>query len=194
MSTSFSVALHHSDMRGNGCTQRDTRRLDRRVSPDIVALLDRAVGIIRTMTMDDSARVRVADSSNREHVGDVTVEKLPDGVRMTLQADGLGPWSAPGEDYFDALCNLRLELEAAGLRICVTGARVDAHPSGLSRDMGGGQMVYLLRRRRLADRLLGRRRGRTGRLVDLLSPAPCELVGTVAEQREFFENWWNGFA
>jgi hypothetical protein len=144
--------------------------------------------------VDESTRVRVADSNKREHVGEVTVAELPDGVRMTLRADGLGEWSAPGEDFFDALCNLRLGLEAGGLRICVTGARVDAYPSGMSRDMGGGQMVYLLRPRGLVGRLLGRRRGRTGRLVGLLSPAPCERVGSVAEQSEFYENWLNGLA
>jgi hypothetical protein len=78
--------------------------------------------------MNDTVQVRIADSDDQEHLGEVMSEELPDGVRMTLRAEGHESWSAFGIGVFDALCNLRLELEPTGLRLCVAGARADAIP------------------------------------------------------------------
>ena len=84
-----------------------------------------------------------------------------------------------GRDIFDALQQLRLKLEPLGWYPLCNGARVDCYPSGMARDMGGAQAVYVLTI------------GKSGRppVVRTLEPAPRASVGTVAEQDAYFRRW-----
>lgn len=91
-----------------------------------------------------------------------------------------GPYAAAGPDMFEALVRLRRQLEPEGWAIAVQGARRDAYPSGMARDMGGGFRTYLLRPGRKAS---------VSDLVDTLADAPVALLATVDEQRAFFEAW-----
>jgi hypothetical protein len=50
----------------------------------------------------------------------------------------------------------------------------------MARDMGGGLRAYVLTLPRT---------GRRPELVDILAPAPAELIGTVEEQKAFFRAW-----
>jgi hypothetical protein len=81
-----------------------------------------------------------------------------------------------GPDLFEALVEVRRQLEADGCLLAVQGARRDTYPSGMARDMGGGAQVYVLRPGRPA-------RERVGTFDD----APVALLGTVEEQRRHFE-------
>ena len=47
------------------------------------------------------------------------------------------------DDFFDALRQIRLELETQNAMILCNGARIDAYPSGMSRQMSLGCIVYL---------------------------------------------------
>ena len=47
------------------------------------------------------------------------------------------------DDFFDALRQIRLELETQNAMILCNGARIDAYPSGMSRQMSLGLIVYL---------------------------------------------------
>jgi hypothetical protein len=85
-----------------------------------------------------------------------------------------------GEDYFEALCRIREELEAEGLRPLCYGASRNVYPSGMSRQMGGGWRSYKL--------TLGRA-GRTADLVDIFTSGPDVVPVPVAEQREFYTQW-----
>lgn len=80
-----------------------------------------------------------------------------------------------GPDAFAALEAARLPVEQAGWRVGITGARLDAWPSGMARDMGSGLQVYVLKP--------GQRPTKDD-LVDTFSPADLSLVGTLAEQRD----------
>ncbi|HEX9515312.1 MAG TPA: hypothetical protein VF940_03955, partial [Streptosporangiaceae bacterium] len=89
--------------------------------------------------------------------------------------------------------NLRLELESAGVRLCVAGARTDVYPSGMSRESGLAQVAYILYRHRFIWRMpILRRYGRRLKPVDIFSSTPCNLVGSVSEQRAYFERWVEG--
>lgn len=87
-----------------------------------------------------------------------------------------------GRDLFDALQQLRLQLEPLGWIPLCNGARTDCYPSGMARDMGGGSAVYEL--------VIGK----AGRfpLLGLLEPASPEKVGTVADQDAYFRQWLDG--
>jgi hypothetical protein len=112
--------------------------------------------------------------------------------RLTISdpADGR-TWAASGPDLFDAFAEIRRHLERVGIRICVNGARVDAYPSGSSREMSGGQMVYLLPKLSLFGKMVRLAGLRRNELVYIFSPAPCHLVGSVDEQDAYFERWMN---
>jgi hypothetical protein len=102
-----------------------------------------------------------------------------DGDAFTVEAGG--PWGvvmATADDAFGALAEVRRRLEAEGWLLAVAGARRDAYPSGMLREMGGEE-VYLLVRGQPADRRLG-----------TFSDAPPDAVTTVDEQREAYEEWW----
>jgi hypothetical protein len=81
-----------------------------------------------------------------------------------------------GPDLFEALVEVRRQLEPVGCLVAVQGARRDTYPSGMARDMGGGAQVYVLRPGKPA-------RERVGTFDD----APVALLGTVEQQRRHFE-------
>lgn len=87
-----------------------------------------------------------------------------------------------GPDLFAALQDLRkTTLEPLGWIPLCNGARVDCYPSGMARDMGGGQVVYVLPARRWL-------RGKLS-LVGTFDPSPKDLVGTVDDQDAYFERF-----
>ncbi|MFF1902891.1 hypothetical protein [Kitasatospora sp. NPDC058218] len=109
----------------------------------------------------------------------------------TIDASVGSPWSvvitAPsgerfegaGIDLFQALKAARLPLDERGILLCCNGARINAHPSGLTSSQGG-DMVYLNHRWRPAGR-------RDLRYV--FGPAPARKIATVAEQDRFWEEF-----
>jgi hypothetical protein len=102
---------------------------------------------------------------------------------LSLDAPDLGlALTAKGRDLFDALQQLRLQLEPLGWFPLCNGSRTDCYPSGMARDMGGASAVYELTI------------GKAGRfpLVGLFEPALPDEVGTVAEQDAYFKRWMDG--
>jgi hypothetical protein len=109
-----------------------------------------------------------------------------EGRLAVLELDAPGPHltlRSTGRDLFDALQQLRLQLEPIGWIPLCNGARADCYPSGMARDMAGGTKVYEL--------VIGK----AGRppLVGLLEPASPDKVGTVAEQDAYFRQWMDGW-
>ena len=128
---------------------------------------------------EDSDRYRVRVTSNGESarwVLQVTEGEYPE-LTVTLTAP-TRTWTATGFDVFEALMNLREQLDTEGIRLCCNGARRNAWASGMQRDMGQGRFVYVL-----DDEQSGRHQ------VETLADAPCEDVGTVHEQREYYAGW-----
>jgi hypothetical protein len=85
-----------------------------------------------------------------------------------------------GDDLFSALIKFRLILEKDGYLLLCNAARRDAYASRMSREMGGGRMVYVLKSGNQAQ-------GED--MVDALAPATIDKVASVAEQREWYGSW-----
>lgn len=81
-----------------------------------------------------------------------------------------------GPDLFDALVDVRRQLEVDGWLLALQGARRDTFPSGMTREMAGGARVYVLR--------VGEQARDT---VGTFDDAPAELLGTVEEQQRHFD-------
>lgn len=134
---------------------------------------DQAVTLVRG---DDSADARLQWWKVMEDNGRITYRIKLTGIGQKF--DGAGP------DMFEALVEIRRQLEPTGWRIAVQGARMDTYPSGMARDMGGGERVYVLRPRQQAKR---------EDLVDTLEPADAHRLATVDEQAEYFDSWRSTF-
>ena len=142
--------------------------------------------------MEDSVSVRIVEADEVKSDWRLDWQLLGEEYLIDISEPGSGrSWSARGRDLFEAFCALRLRLEPLGIRICVNGARTDAYPSAMSRDMSGGQMLYLLRRHGALGRLLRLPALRPQKSVYIFSPAPCDRVGSVGEQRTYFEKWFD---
>lgn len=111
--------------------------------------------------------------------GRVRWELVGDDFRVVLDSPG-GRWESVERDYFEALTQIRRQLEPAGWRIAVQGARRTTYPSGVLRDQGGAHKVYVLQ--------LGRPARREDRVNTFDDADPADLA-TVAEQRDFYDRW-----
>jgi hypothetical protein len=86
-------------------------------------------------------------------------------------------------DFWEALLQVRTELERDDIQLGCNGARIDVFPSQMQRQAIRGRKAYVLVKPRTAKRC---------EVVDIFGPASLELVGTVAEQRAFYDGWLRG--
>ena len=103
-----------------------------------------------------------------------------DLVEVIFSSALLGTFSVTAGDLFEALSLIRLKMEKHGYFMLCNGARKNAYPSRMSRQVGGGRKLYLFK-----NGIQARRED----LVDIFEPAEYEQVGTVAEQRVAYEAW-----
>jgi hypothetical protein len=87
---------------------------------------------------------------------------------------------ASASDFFKALCQIRLHLEEEGLIPFCYGASLNFYPSGMARDMALGRVGYKLTMGRFA---------RQQDLVSIYGEGPDVIPSTVAQQREYFNQW-----
>ncbi|WP_406642526.1 hypothetical protein [Amycolatopsis sp. WGS_07] len=124
----------------------------------------------------------VRGSESRAGLVDWSKELTEEGrtlYTVRLEWDGETVSGAAG-DMFEALVEIRRQVEPKGWLMAIQGSRLDAYPSGMARDMGGGEKIYVLRPGQpalLAD------------LVDTLADASIDDLATVGEQIKFFESW-----
>jgi hypothetical protein len=122
--------------------------------------------------------VLLADGTTQECELRISTDETCD---LVFSGPTFGTRTFTGEDYFEHLMHLRAELENSGHRLLCQGGRPNVWPSGMSRDMGGGRKAYVMQ--------MGSK-ARTRDLVDIFDYAAPELIGTVQQQKDFFESWW----
>ncbi len=124
-------------------------------------------------------QVTLVDQGGRRTVWQLTWQLSGDDYRVTLDGP-TGRLESVERDYFEALTAIRRQLEPAGWRIAVQGARRTTYPSGVLRDQGGARTVYELE--------LGRPAQRQHRVITFDDADPADL-GTIAEQEAFYDRW-----
>ena len=82
------------------------------------------------------------------------------------------------DDFFDALRQIRLELETQNAMILYNGARIDAYPSGMSRQMSLGRIVYLNQTGQPAKHKAA-----------IFDKVDADWVASVAEQDKYHCDW-----
>jgi len=88
--------------------------------------------------------------------------------------------SASAEDFFDALSQVRIQLEPERLIPFCYGASLNVFPSGMSRSMGSGLKAYRL--------TMGRQALAKDQVLIFDSGADV-IPASVARQKEFFDDW-----
>ena len=83
-------------------------------------------------------------------------------------------------DCFEALVEIRRELESEGIKLLCYGSCKEVHPSGMSRDMSGGVKAYRL--------TLGWKPGMND-LVHIFETGPDVIPVSVREQEDFWQAW-----
>jgi hypothetical protein len=101
---------------------------------------------------------------------------------LALSNARLGVIQFEGVDMFDAVLAIRHRLEAEGLLLLCNGARIDAYPSSMSRQMSSGRKLYVHE--------LGVP-GHPSTVVDIFDEAPADRIGTIAQQDEYMVRWRN---
>ena len=85
-----------------------------------------------------------------------------------------------GFDYFDCLVQIRETFEKDGYKILCNGARYDVYPSQMSRQMGKGLKAYKL--------TIGKQATEKD-LVDIFDPTDAARIGTVEQQKKYYDDW-----
>jgi len=113
----------------------------------------------------------------RIELAEFILEYDPPPVRLTLRRWG-GTITRTARDFFDALREIRLELEKENILVHCYGGSRNVFPTGMQRTAGLGKQAY---------RLEG---GRPRELVvSIFDTGPDMDSCTVREQREFYESW-----
>ena len=99
--------------------------------------------------------------------------------KLIFSGAGFQEQKFSSSDQFGALMLLRLELEKINVQLLCNGARRDVFPSGMGRDMGGGN-GYLMK--------LGCRAS-SADLVGIFEYSDDPSLGSVAEQLAFRKEW-----
>ena len=125
--------------------------------------------------------VLIADQNNRLVSCELSINDRPP-YAIRLDYDLVRGQVFSGRDLFECLIALRRELEKAGVQILCNGARVDAWPSSMSRQMGRARKVYI--------NVPGRSTLLTD-LVGIFDHADLEKIGSVEQQRAYHRMWFD---
>ena len=87
---------------------------------------------------------------------------------------------ATGDDYFDCLLEIRESFEKTNMKILCNGARYDVYPSRMSRQMGKGIKAYVM---------IKGKQAMEDSLVDIFESADLVKIGTVQQQRDYYNAW-----
>ena len=116
-----------------------------------------------------------------EEAGEAEVSYHAENRRCLLQLRlGTSQFLGEGPDYFEALCEVRRQLEAQGLLVRSYGGSRNLFLSGMCRDMGAGLSGY---------RVSAGKRPARADLVRIFDTGPDVEPVTVDEQRAFGREW-----
>ena len=131
---------------------------------------------------DEHLRLGVIDRYGEQKIAEIWLSEADFEAAYTIKCSlGGGNLISNSRDgYFDALLKLRIELEQVGMLISCFGASVDVYPSAMQLSMGGARLAYRL--------TLGRQALREN-IVDIFESDASIIPSTVADQREFYNEW-----
>lgn len=132
---------------------------------------------------DDVFEVKVLLSDKQTADGNFLVyEESPDApeeVRLVLKLP-FREWVASADTLFDALTNIRREMEGEGMLIACYGASRNVYPSPMARSMGYGERAYKLTMGKPAT---------SADLVSIFDLGSDVDPVTIEEQERYYADW-----
>lgn len=128
--------------------------------------------------MDEQHRVYLIGGEDDE-TALFTEEEAGDACKLTCAYRGRS-LEAVADDFFDALANIRRQLEPEGLIPFCYGSSLNVFPSPMARQMGGGVKAYRLKTGQPA---------KTSDLVSIFDAGPDVIPAFVAPQEQFYREW-----
>jgi hypothetical protein len=132
-----------------------------------------SVGLSRRKNSDNSAHDCIISYEEFSQFG-------KQYCKMDFHSQILGNYSATETDIFGCLMTIRKIIEEKGWLLLCQGACIRNYPTGMSRSMTGGYILYLQQ--------LGKEIKRENK-VKMFDPATLDQVGTVDEQIDFHQQW-----
>jgi len=121
-------------------------------------------------------RIRLV-GRNEEEVALVISEQRGQTCALKLEVGDLRI-EAEAEDFFDAFCLIRQQLQEHSLVPICYGSSINVYPSRMSRQMASGAVAYVLSLGESAERK-----------VNIFSAGPDVRPASVEEQRCFYLKW-----
>lgn len=107
-------------------------------------------------------------------------EVIEDVVFLRVYGQGFEEINIQGSDFFECLLEVRKVLEKQGLFILCKGAMINVSSSRMSKQMGRGIKAYVLEIGKQAS---------FKNLINIFDPAKETEVGSINEQRSFYQRW-----
>jgi hypothetical protein len=126
----------------------------------------------------DTHTIRLV-GGNRDEFALFTEEQTSNSCALSCTYSGK-TISAQKNDFFEALCVIRRELEKDGVMPFCYGASLKVYPSGMSRQMSAGKAAYKME--------MGKQTQRSD-VVRIFEHGPDVIPSTVEQQRAFFDEW-----
>lgn len=117
--------------------------------------------------------------NGEEHKTHIYLPEEQENYHIKFELDDMIIWSE-GENYFDALINLRRKLEADNIMLLCKGCSRYVYPSPMILSMGDSIEAYELsigKRAHISD------------LVNIFEPCKYDEYASVDEQYNFYETW-----
>jgi hypothetical protein len=114
-----------------------------------------------------------------EETAMVTTDERDEICHITFEYRGRSI-SADARDFFDALSEIRIQLEPEQLIPFCYGASLNVFPSGMSRSMGSGLKAYRLT---MGHQALAKD------LVFIFDAGPDIIPASVVRQKKYFDDW-----
>jgi len=121
--------------------------------------------------------IQIANNSSEKCVVEIAKSEP---WKVALSHSSLGRLEFEADNLCKALVCLRYSLEEKECKLLCNGSRKDVIVSGMSRQMGGGRKAYVVR--------LGCQALKED-MVDIFDYAEPQYVGTVSQQKEFYNEW-----
>jgi len=115
----------------------------------------------------------------KDETCEIITEKLTNTCKIELHFQEIH-LKSESTDFFEALCEIRVQLEPLKLIPFCYGASLNVYPSGMARDMGSGLKAYKLTTGKHANR---------DDLVSIFDQGYDIIPSFVAKQKEFFSEW-----
>ena len=122
-------------------------------------------------------RISILDENKSALAGEIRLFKEPVSMECVVDGEKI---EVQATDYFDCLIVLREKLENRQWLILCNGARYDVYPSPELRKVGLGIKAY-----RMEIGLPAK----TEDMVNILDETEIDKIGTIDEQKNYFEEW-----